>query len=335
MIAIDVHFHVVPPLFIDQVRGGALRQTVTIRACDGMEGFCYHPPDGTTIEQGPALRPELSDPLMLMKALDARRLDIAAVSPPPQLFAYWTSIDEGERLARAVNDGMAELATAYPDRFAPLASIPMQDGERAAAELKRAITILGLRGVALCSHVNGRDLDHLAYRPLFAMAELLDVPVFVHPQNHGDISRIEDFHLWNLIGFPFETTITAARLIMSGLFENHPRLKVVLAHGGGFFPYQIGRLDHGHAVREELFGRLPHKPSHYLKNIYCDTLTHNPEALRYLLRIMGDDHIVLGTDYPFDMGDDRPIDRVRDLALGPAGESAIIGKTLATLLKIG
>src|SRR5437879_1619295 len=123
--------------------------------------------------------------------------------------------------------------------------LPLQDGARAARELERAVGELGLRGAAICTHVNGKDLDHPDVEPVFAMAERLDVPLFLHPQNAGDISRIADYHLWNLVGFPMESAITAARLIMSGTFERHPGLKIVLAHGGAFLPYQRRRPDHG------------------------------------------------------------------------------------------
>jgi aminocarboxymuconate-semialdehyde decarboxylase len=266
--------------------------------------------------------------------MDRRGLDAAAISPPPQLFAYWAPVETGERIARAVNDGLAEMRRARPDRLLPLASLPLQDGARAARELHRACGELGLSGAALCTHVNGIDLDVAGLDPVFAAAEQLDVPLFLHPQNAGDPRRLADYHLWNLIGFMMETTTAGARLLFSGVFERHPRLKVVLAHGGGFLPYQIGRLDHGHKVRPELSARLPKPPSSYLGNIFCDSLTHNTEALRFLIARIGADHVVLGSDHPFDMGCDAPVDAVRELGLAPAQQNAILGETLAKLLKL-
>ena len=166
------------------------------------------------------------------------------------------------------------------------------------------------------------------------MAERLGVPLFLHPQNAGDVTRLKDYHLWNLIGFPMETATAAARLILAGVFERFPGLTVVLAHGGGFLPYQLGRLDHGYRVRAALQERLPKLPSAYLGNIYCDSLVHNDAALRYLLERIGADHVVLGSDYPFDMGTETAADSVRGLHLPQAQESAVLGGTLARLLRV-
>jgi aminocarboxymuconate-semialdehyde decarboxylase len=233
-----------------------------------------------------------------------------------------------------MNDGMAELARAHPDRFLPLATLPLQDATRAAGELDRAITRLGLRGACICTHVNGVDLDDPRVAPVFEMAERLGVPLFLHPQTAGDVTRLKDYHLWNLIGFPMETATAAARLILAGVFERFPALMVVLAHGGGFLPYQLGRLDHGYRVRPTLQERLPKLPSAYLGNIYCDSLVHNDAALRYLLDRIGADHVVLGSDYPFDMGTETAADSVRGLGLSQAQESAVLGGTLAKLLRV-
>jgi aminocarboxymuconate-semialdehyde decarboxylase len=338
MEAIDVHFHVVPPLFRDVVRRGDLRQVAEVvphpEGSAGVDRLVFHAPPGVPIEPDTTLRPHVYDPDLIRAALDRRGLDAAAISPPPELFLYWAPPELGEQLARAMNDGFAELARAYPDRFLPLATLPLQDGARAARELERAVGELGLRGAAICTHVNGKDLDHPDVEPVFAVAERLNVPLFLHPQNAGDISRIADYHLWNMVGFPMESAITAARLIMSGTFERHPSLNIVLAHGGGFFPYQIGRLDHGYGARAAFQEKLPRKPSEYLTNVYADSLIHDGRSLRFLIDRLGADHVVLGCDYPFDMGCDRPADEVRALSLDADQERAILGGTLARLLKV-
>ena len=338
MDAIDVHFHVVPPLFRDVVRRGDLRAVAEVaehpEGSAGVDRLIFHAPPGVPIEPDTTLRPHMYDPSLILAALDRRKLDAAAISPPPELFLYWAPPEIGAQIARAMNDGFAELARAYPDRFLPLATLPLQDGVLAAQELERAVHELGLRGAAICTHVNGKDLDHPDAEPVLAMAERLDVPLFLHPQNAGDISRIADYHLWNMVGFPMESAITAARLIMSGTFERLPRLKVVLAHGGGFFPYQIGRLDHGYGARAALQDHLPRRPSEYLGNVFADSLIHDGRSLRFLIDRLGADHVVLGSDYPFDMGCEAPVDEVRDLALDAPHERAILGGTLARLLKV-
>jgi aminocarboxymuconate-semialdehyde decarboxylase len=332
---IDIHFHVLPRLFIDEVRRRAFAGVVEIDDSTESGELLYRPPAGVTVERGPVLRPGLFDDRLILAEMDRRKLAAAAISPPPQLFAYWAPADVGERIARAVNDGLAEMACAHPNRFLPLASLPLQDAERAARELDRAVTDLRLRGAALCSHVNGVDLDVAGIEPVFAAAQRLDVPLFLHPQNAGDITRLADHHLWNLVGFPMETAIAGARLLMAGVFEEFPRLKIVLAHGGGFLPYGIGRLDHGHKVRPELNAKLPKPPSAYLGNVFCDSITHDARSLRFLIDRVGADHVVLGTDHPFDMGTDAPVDAVVDLGLPSGDERAVLGGTLAKLLKAG
>ena len=334
MQTIDIHFHVVPPRFVDCMRTGQISEAVEIDSASGADRLVLHPPPGIAVEPDTHLRPQVYDARLILAAMDRRKLDAAAISPPPELLMYWTPPELGARIARAMNDGMAELARAHPDRFLPLATLPLQDATRAAGELDRAVTQLGLRGACICTHVNGVDLDDPRVAPVFAMAERHGVPLFLHPQNAGDVTRLKDYHLWNLIGFPMETATAAARLILSGTFERFPKLNVVLAHGGGFLPYQLGRLDHGHRRRTALRERLPKPPSAYLSNIYCDSLVHNEAALRYLLERVGADHIVLGSDYPFDMGTETAADDVRALGLPQAQARAVLSGTLASLLRL-
>jgi aminocarboxymuconate-semialdehyde decarboxylase len=335
MSSIDVHFHVLPPLFVDLVRRHAFDGVVEADGAKTAAELKFRAPAGVAVEPGPAIHPQLTDDRRILAEMDRLKLDAAAISPPPQLFAYWTTPEVGERIARAVNDGLAEMRRARPDRFLPLASLPLQDAMRAARELERACGELKLRGAALCTHVNGVDLDAAHLDAVFAAAQRLDVPLFLHPQNAKNPARLADYHLWNLVGFMMETATTAARLILAGVFERHPRLKIVLAHGGGFLPYQLGRLDHGHRVRPELNAALPKPPTAYLGNVFCDSLTHDQLALRFLIDRVGADHVVLGSDHPFDMGSDAPVDAVRELGLAPAAEKAVLGATLARLLKVG
>jgi aminocarboxymuconate-semialdehyde decarboxylase len=332
--SIDVHFHVVPPEFVEAVRREAFREAVEVEGGNGRERLRFHAPAGVVLEPDITLRPELYDDRRLIEGLDRRKLDAAAIGPPPEMLFYWTAPAVGERIARTVNDGIAGLARAHPDRFFGLGTLPMQDGERAARELERGVTQLGLRGFELCTHVAGRDLDDPGFTPVWAAAERLGVPFFLHPQNSGDIGRLKDHALWNLVGFPTETALTAARLILGGVLERHPGLRMILAHGGGYFPYQIGRLDHGYAVRPELSQRLPRRPSEYLGSFYSDSLTHDELSLRFLLDRLGDDHVVVGSDYPFSMGHPAPVDAIRGFALGPEREAKVLGRNLARLLRL-
>jgi aminocarboxymuconate-semialdehyde decarboxylase len=334
MESIDVHFHVVPPEYLEAVRRGTFRQAVEIERRGGRERMVHHAPADVVVEPDSDVDPRLSDARLILEGLDRRRLDAAAIGPSPGQFFYWADPDLGERIARLMNDGIAALAQAHGDRMVGLGTLPMQDGERAARELERAVTQLGLRGFEICTHINGKDLDHPSLAPAFAAAARLDVPIFLHPQNWGEMRRLRDYHLWNLVGFPTETALAAARLIVGGVFERCPGLKIILAHGGGYFPYQIGRLDHGYKVRAELHDRLPRPPSQYLGGIFCDSLTHNMPALRFLVDRLGDDHVVIGTDYPFDMGDEAPVDTIRACGLSREREARVLGGNLARLLRL-
>jgi aminocarboxymuconate-semialdehyde decarboxylase len=330
--SIDVHFHVVPPAFVDAVRRGLFAETVELAREDGADRMVYHAPPDVVLEPGTTLPPSLYDEALILAALDRRGLDAAALGPSPEEFYYWAPPAAGARIAALQNDGMAELVRSHPGRFVGLATLPMQDPDRAAGELERAVTELGLRGAEICTHVNGRDLDHPSLHPVYAAAERLGVPLFLHPQNWGDMRRFHEYALWNLAGFPLETALAASHLIMSGVFEQFPGLRVILAHGGGYLPYQVGRLDHGYAARPDARGRLRRRPSEYLANIYCDSLTHNALSLRFLLDRMGSGHVVIGSDYPFNMGDERPVETVRALRLSPDVESMVLAKNLAGLL---
>ena len=332
MQSIDVHFHVVPPGFVDAVRRGAFAKTVELIRDGGVERMVYHAPPDVVLEPGTTLPPHLYDEALILDALDRRGLDAAVLGPSPEEFYYWAPSAVGARIAAVQNDGMSELVRSHPDRVVGFATLPMQDPERAAAELDRAVTALGLRGAEICTHVNGRDLDHPSLRPVYAAASRLRVPLFLHPQNWGDMRRFQDYALWNLAGFPLETALAASHLIMGGVFEEFPRLRVILAHGGGYLPYQVGRLDHGYAARREVSERLPRRPSEYLANLYCDSLTHSALSLRFLLDRMGDGHVVIGSDYPFNMGDERPVETVRAMRLPPDVEAKVLAKNLAGLL---
>jgi aminocarboxymuconate-semialdehyde decarboxylase len=330
--SIDVHFHVVPPRFVDAARRGMFADTVELVRDGGVDRMVYHAPPDVVLEPGTTLPAHLYDERLILQALDRRGLAAAALGPSPEEFYYWSTPEVGARIAAVQNEGMAELVRSQPDRFVGLATLPMQDPELAAAELDRAVTKLGLRGAEICTHVDGRDLDHPGLRPVYAAAERLGVPLFLHPQNWGDMRRFQDYALWNLAGFPLETALAASHLILGGVFEAFPGLRVILAHGGGYLPYQVGRLDHGYAARREVAERLPRRPTDYLSNLYCDSLTHSALSLRFLLDRMGDDHVVIGSDYPFNMGDERPVDTVRALRLPPDVEAKVLAGNLARLL---
>lgn len=334
MRAIDIHFHVVPSLFIEAVRNDELRDVLTISREGPVERFDFHAPPGVATEPDTGLQAEMYDDRLILGAIERRGLSAAVVSSAPEMFMPWAAPALEEKVADTMNRGLADLSARHPYRIYGLASLPLHSGAAAAATLEHSVRALGLKGAAICTHRNGVDLDNANLDPLFAMAERLDVPLFLHPQNSGDLGRMHDYHLWNVVGFPFETALAASRLLLAGVFERHPQLKVILAHGGGYLPYQLGRLDHAWRGRRALREQLPQPPSAYLKNMYCDSLVHDPTALRFLIERWGADHVVVGSDYPFGMGSEKPVDEVLSLGLTADSQTTILSGTLSRLLRL-
>jgi aminocarboxymuconate-semialdehyde decarboxylase len=253
--------------------------------------------------------------------------------PWVSLLDYDADPDEGLRIGRIQNQALARLAQAYPDRVSALGSVPLQDPELAARELETLMKEPGLHGVEVAASVRGTYLGDDRFGPFWATAEATGALVFIHPTTRGfNLPAFNDYYLWNTVGNPLETTITAAHLIMAGVMETHPRLKVLLAHGGGAILSLRGRLRHAHTFQPQAKARLKESPEQALKRFYFDTITHDPDLLRTLVDYVGPDHVLLGSDYPFDMGLARPAEIVHALELSPADEMKILGGNAARLL---
>ena len=260
--------------------------------------------------------------------VDIQALSIANHTAPPFL-----ELDES--ISRASNDLIAELVRAYPDRFVGLATVPLQDPQAAAAELERAISQLGMKGVEIGTSVKGKNLDAPELWPFYKMAQELSAFIFVHPTNVQGAERMPKYHLSNLIGNPSATSLAIASLIFGGVVESFPRLKFCFAHAGGFAPYQRGRLEHGYEVRSECKEKISKPPSEYFKLLYFDTITHYGPALTYLIKSVGSDHVLLGSDYPADMADFNPVSSVNSLkTISPAEKRRDLGENAIKLLKI-
>ena len=259
------------------------------------------------------IRDALRDPEKKIRDMEEKRLAFNVLSSSPFAFLYEVEDDLAIELARFHNDQLSEMVKKYPDRFAAMATLPLQVPGEALKELARATKTLGLRGVEIGSHVGKRELGDEVFWPIYKALEELDMPIFIHPHHVAGLDRLLDFYLNNLIGNPLDTTIAAANLIFSGVLEKYPGLKIILAHAGGQFPYIIGRWEHGYQVRPECKEKVRQSPMAFFKNFYFDTITHNPDALRYLVSVAGSDHVLLGTDYPYDMGDENPVQTVSQL----------------------
>jgi aminocarboxymuconate-semialdehyde decarboxylase len=236
--------------------------------------------------------------------MDRLGIDRAVLSLTPTLFFYWLEAGAAGDFCRQANDSLARFVAAS-DRLDGVAVVPLQDPEAAAAELRRAVRQLGLRGTEIGTTLEHIPLDDPRFDPFFQAAAELDVPVMLHPYYVGTRPTLADFYMTNLTGNPLETCIAASRLILSGFLDRHPGLRLLLVHAGGFMPYQIGRLDHGFRVRPESRAALTTPPSTYLRRFWYDTITHAATPLRFLIDLVGADRVLFGTDLPFDMADTR------------------------------
>ena len=267
-----------------------------------------------------------------LKAMDSRGVTVHALSLMPPM-VYWADGALGVRLAKIVNDAMAEANRAHPDRFVFLATLPMQDPEAAIKEVDRTVTELGCRGIYLGTNVRGKELNDPSFVPVFERVHALKMPIFLHPLNVIGAQRFTNYYLHNLLGNPFDTAVAAANIIFSGLLDRFPKLEICLPHAGGAFPYLIGRLNHGWKVRQEC-KTLKKPPSSYLRRFTYDTISHAPESLDYLIKLVGADRVMMGSDYCFDMGYDRPVKVVNALKLNRADKEKILSGNAARLLRL-
>jgi aminocarboxymuconate-semialdehyde decarboxylase len=290
----------------------------------------------TNVKQMRERAPKLSSIEVRLKDMDRMGIDIQAVSPAPNQMYYWTEPGEGQELARKVNERLAEIVAQWPERFVALGSVPLQDASLAVSELEYAVRRLGLRGVEINPSVNGMDLtdSRLALEKFFAKAQELDIVIFMHPIGYTQGERLMDHYFNNVIGNPLETTVAVSHLIFDGVMERHPKLKVVLPHAGGYLAHYWARMDHAWKARADCRGRIKRKPSSYLEKFYFDTITFDRTMLEQMVKRYGADHVVLGTDYPYDMGMEHPVDFIGGAKLSAADKAKIMGANAARLLNI-
>jgi aminocarboxymuconate-semialdehyde decarboxylase len=321
---IDIHTHFIPPELVADARAGRALDRIAVERRGGVEWLVH--PQG----YGYPLSPEFFDIDAKLAEMDRLGIASAVLSLTPTLFFYWLGADEAGDFCRRANDSLAALV-AQSDRLHGVAAVPLQQPEAAAAELRRAVGDLGLRGAEIGTTVEQTPLDDPRFDPFFTAAAELDVPVILHPYYVGTRPALVDFYMTNLTGNPLETCIAASRLILSGCLDRHPTLKVVLVHAGGFMPYQIGRLDHGFRVRSETSVAIASPPSSYLRRFWYDTITHAGTPLKFLVDLVGIDRVVLGTDLPFDMADIRFDDAFFTAGFNARTREAIASTNAVTL----
>src|SRR5882672_6507475 len=242
--------------------------------------------------------------------LDAMGIDLQLVMcPPPQCY-YTVPLEIAVKAARIINDGVAAYVAATPDRFVALGTVPMPDGDEAARELERCMTQLRFKGVQILTNVAGKELSDPAFAPFWKKAEELGALVLLHPNGFTEATRLTRFYFNNIIGNPFETTLALHYLIFDGVLERHPNLKIFAMHGGGYLGAYSGRIDHAWGARSDCHANLPKAPTSYLKKVYVDTVVFTATQLNALVETFGVDHVIMGTDYPFDMLENDPIGHI-------------------------
>lgn len=274
---------------------------------------------------------EFVDPHRMSAEAKAAGVDHLLLSPWVQLLPLTLPAAEARRRCEVQNGALAAIVSGDPERFSAVGAVPIEHPAEAVAVLRDACAA-GLSGVELAAS-SGNYLGDEGLEPFWGAAEELGAVVFVHPATRGiSLPALNDFYLWNTVGNPAETAIAGAHLVLAGVLERHPGLRVLLAHGGGVLPAVCGRLRHGQGAVAAAGGRLTTPVESSLSRFYFDTVTHDGRQLRRLIEDFGADHVLLGSDRPFDMGDPDPVGLVRGLGLGAAEEAAVLGSNAARLL---
>jgi aminocarboxymuconate-semialdehyde decarboxylase len=316
---IDVHSHLIPKTLFqnpdfDIVLEGQNDGHLKIRAW------------GITVD---AIREELFDPEKQLKAMNGERIDKRIISLPPFLLGYGKEFSWAVTWSQTSNEVLAQICLRYPERFLGFGIVPLQDPTLAIAEMKRCRHELALSGIEIGTQIKGQDLDHESFAPFFEEANRLKCSILVHPNNVSFGERLSKFYLRNLVGNSMETTICISRLWLGGFFERYPHIRMCFSHGGGAFPFLIGRLRHGSRVRPEI--QLPQTEASLPQGMFFDTVVHDHKALRYIVDQCGLRSVLLGSDSPFDMGLPEPVRFVRE-SVGPDEQAAILEDNPQTFL---
>jgi aminocarboxymuconate-semialdehyde decarboxylase len=276
--------------------------------------------------------PKLTDVAVRLAAMDEQGVDVQLVSPSPSHYHYWADGPTARQVWQAANEATAAHCGKAPERLRGLGLVPLQHPDQLVEALDHALS-LGLLGVEISSHAPGRELSDPAYEPFWARAAETGAVLFLHPFGCTLDDRLDRWYLSNSVGQPTENAVALSHLIFSGVLDRHAGLKILAAHGGGYLPTHIGRADHAWRVRPDA-RNCAEPPSSYLRRLWFDSLVHDPSVLRHLIASAGTDRVLLGSDFPFDMGSEDPLAALRDADLPTAVFDAVAGGNAATLLRL-
>jgi aminocarboxymuconate-semialdehyde decarboxylase len=326
---VDMHCHVVTPGIERLVAAKPERAKELAELARGMGSESMQHNNRVML---PMVGPKLTELKLRMKDMDVMGIDMQVISPSPTQYYYWADLDLASVLVREQNEAIAMVCQKHPHRLAGLGNVSLQHPQLATQQLDYAVRELGLKGVEISTAVNGLDLGNSAFAPFWNKASELGCVVFIHPFGTSLGDRLERYYLGNVIGQPIETTIALSDLIFSGTLDRCERVKILAAHGGGYLPTYVGRSDHAYEVRPEA-QKCKRPPSEYLKAIWFDSVVYDAVGLQQLIQRVGVSQVVIGTDYPFDMGHYRPHELVNATGgLSDADRRAIHGGNALRLI---
>lgn len=328
---IDVHTHAIVPEALSRMAASHPEYGPSLFE-EGGRRYLRYPGRGPL---GP-LPDAIFDPDLRRADMQRQGVDIQVIAIPPPNFHYHVPAAVGAEFARIQNEELLALSDSQPDRFHLFATLPLQDIEAALAEIEYLAGLPRVRGVQIGSNVAGIDLDHPTLQPVWEALDESGLPVWLHADQRAiaGADRLGDYYLQNLVGIPMESTIAIARLIFGGVLSRHPGLRFGVTHGGGFAPYQVGRWQHGWEVRPEPTVNTDQAtPRELFATLFFDSLTHDPVSLRLLGDRVGWDHVMLGSDYPFDMAAVDPVRAVVAAGLGDEGQDRVLNKTAVSFLR--
>jgi len=319
---IDIHAHAIVPDALAEMASSHPDHGPTLIEDEGRRYLRY--PGRERL--GP-LPEAIFEPGIRLADMDRQRVDLQVIAIPPPNFHYHVPPDAGADFATIQNDALIDLSHKDPNRFHLFATLPLQDIDASLVEIDRVAGFARVRGVQVGSNINGTDMDDPSLEPVWAELERRDLPVWFHSDQRAiaGAERLNAYYLQNLIGIPMESTIAAAKLIFGGVLARHPELRVGFTHGGGFAPYQVGRWEHGWSVRPEPKVNITVEgPRHFFGTLYFDSLTHDAISLEMLGRRMGWNHVMLGSDYPFDMASTDPVAGVEAVDMSDADRALVL-----------